>query len=129
MSEKEARFKSSYQGEIEYLFEGTTYRVREFGIDYGDYNEGVFEREILPSIGTVKMFPVTEFPSDEVMELFPGFVAARYNPEKRCIETKVEPDTLPYCQGVNRYGRIARVAAKRLSKYMDMKTYCPELFA
>ena len=80
-------FVSNYQGESDYKYLNQRYRVRNFGLDYGDYNEGVYESNIIPSVGTVMGF-IDEYPPEAVMAKFPGYVAGRYNRETKRIETQ-----------------------------------------
>jgi len=90
------QFISSYQGESDYRINGDRYSLRLFAHDDGQYNPGVYDREILPCVGTVtRCFKSDGFPSDEVMELFPGYIAARYNFDTKQIEYKgIKPETV-----------------------------------
>ena len=90
------QFISSYMGELEYRVNGTCYRQRVSTTEYerSICNAGVWEREVLPSVGTVKGEPGV-FPPPEVMAEFPGYVPARWNPETGAIETDGLPDVVP----------------------------------
>ncbi len=82
-------FISAYQGESDYEINGERHHLRVESFNDGQYNPGVYDREILPCVGTVcRCFKSDGFPSDEVMKLFPGYVAARYNFDTQEIEYK-----------------------------------------
>jgi hypothetical protein len=75
------QFVSSYAGESDYLVNGRKYRIRYFAIPTMSYADGVFAREILPAVGTVRAYDsggFYQFPPDDVVALFPGFIGARY---------------------------------------------------
>lgn len=107
------QFISNYQGESDFTFRGERYHVRHFALDYEHYNGDVYEREVLPSVGTVRKFIANEFPTSEIMAHFPGYVPARYNPDSRQIETASAAHTQPYQFG-SRVGLIATSAVERL---------------
>ena len=87
------QFISGYQGQFDYEIDGKRYECRSSAFDSGQYMPGIYEREILPLVGTVRKSCSQEFPSDAVMALFPGYVAARWNPETKKMETKETPAT------------------------------------
>ena len=78
-------FRLSYDGEAEYDIRRdhriiVRVSVRHWGNTRQQYNGDYFERGILPQVGTVRWASSTqylEFPPDEVVALFPGFVACR----------------------------------------------------
>lgn len=77
------RFISSYQGSAEYDINGTIYSVRTFALPNSSATEQykVTERA---EVGTVraKHWPnFCTFPPAEVMAEFPGYIAARVNPD------------------------------------------------
>ena len=84
-------FISSYQGCADYMIGGNRYECRFFGDDFGQYMPEVYDREILPCVGSVKKFAGSEYPSDEVMALFPGYVGCRYNAKLNVMEFQSPP--------------------------------------
>ena len=109
------RFVSGYMGEIDYLVDGARYRQRVSTSEYerSICNDGVFEREVLPCVGTVRGEPGI-FPPPEVMAEFPGYVPARWNPETNAIETDGTPDVVP---GTSGNIAVARAYRDELSRY------------
>lgn len=99
------RFIASYAGEAEYEIDGQRYEVRHFANPEMAYNTGVYEREILPAVGTVrhKHSPeFSEFPPAAVVAEFPGFVGARWNTQTWTLEydgpaPRLMPDPLVSC--------------------------------
>lgn len=86
------RFKVSYRGEADYLFEGKEYRVRFFAEDDGHYNGDYYQTGIEPFVGCLShKHDFHEFPSPAVLEAFqeenPGIVGARYTDE-RCAKVE-----------------------------------------
>jgi len=85
-----ARFISAYQGAAHYEVGGRRYGVRRWASDDGHYTD--FAGDIVPYVGTVRCeHPVGEFPPPEVLELFPGFVGARYDHETGRVEYHPHP--------------------------------------
>ncbi len=109
-------FISNYQGMSEYKLMGELYEVRHFAIDYGDYYGDVFEREILPKVGTVSKKCSSDFPSDEIMAFFEGYVPARYNQETRHIETIGTPKIVPMPWLDKRNGKMAEADLRLFSQ-------------
>ena len=109
------QFVSSYMGEFDYTINGKRYRQRVSTSEYerSVCNVGVFEREVLPCVGTVRGEPGI-FPPPEVMAEFPGYVPARWNPETNIIETDGTPDVVPGTCGTI---AIARAYRDELAKY------------
>jgi len=78
-------FRLSYDGEAEYDIRQDgriigRVSVRYWGNTRQTYNGDYFERGILPQVGTVRWTSCNqylEFPPDEVVALFPGFVGCR----------------------------------------------------
>ncbi len=89
-----ARWTSVYKGEYWVDYNGESYSVRfaAFDEDSESFNPGVWAREIVPSVGTVKGPNICEFPTDEavsaVLACIPGdrsfetFRLARWNGEQ-----------------------------------------------
>ena len=89
MPAKTKTFRLSYAGEAEYDVDGVLYAVRYFANPRMPYAEGVLEKFIRPAVGTVRHYESSkfhDFPPREVVELFPGFVGARWNPETWQLE-------------------------------------------
>lgn len=84
-------FISAYQGAAEYRINGKRYHCRTSAEDNGQYCKGVYEREILPLVGCVEEFCSDDFPTEEIMAQFPGYVAARYNRDTQSFEFKGTP--------------------------------------
>lgn len=95
MSRETPEFISAYQGASDFRWKGQRYTVRWLGRDDGQYNPGVFENDVLPTVGTVKAFCSHDYPPEELMAFFKGYVPARYNPEKGRIETIGKPNVVP----------------------------------
>ncbi len=95
MKQEVPEFISAYQGASDFRWRGQRYTVRWLGRDDGQYNPGVFENEVLPTVGTVKAFCSDEYPPAELMAFFKGYVPARYNRKKGCIETLGTPNVVP----------------------------------
>jgi len=84
-SKLQAEFTSGYAGETDYdIRDRSTGRViakvvaRHWGNLDGAWNTGVWESDIEPAIGSVwykKSDLWQEFPTPEIMELFPNYVA------------------------------------------------------
>ena len=109
------QFVSSYMGEFDYTINGKRYRQRVSTSEYerSVCNVGVFEREVLPCVGTVRGEPGI-FPPPEVMAEFPGYVPARWNPETKAIETDGTPDVVTGTSGTI---ILARAWRDELAKY------------
>src|SRR4051812_29529176 len=84
-------FKCAYQGQFDYKVEGRgRIEVRVFA--YDDYHRNF--AEVAASVGSVRLgygWADVLFPPEEVVALFPGFVAARYNPKTKQIEYRPGP--------------------------------------
>lgn len=83
------RFLVSYAGEVDYDVAGERYRVRYFGIPHIPWNTNVWQGQILPEIGTVRYDDSRKFhtfPPAAIVELFPGFVGARWNTDTWTLE-------------------------------------------
>ena len=91
------QFISSYMGETNYLIDGIRYTKRYEASSYerSICNPSVFERECLPFVGTVRG-EFEQFPSDDIMRHFPGYVPARWNPQTNKVETKGKPKIIDH---------------------------------
>lgn len=79
-------FKSSYQGESEYLYQG-----KRYGIRYMLQDTNSFTPEYVPFLRRLVgccygVSEPLEYPPLEVLANFPGYVAARYTPDYQHIE-------------------------------------------
>jgi len=101
----EKQFVSSFAGSADYIVNGVKYSVRTWADAKGAW-AAAYLPTVLAEVGTVRAThhpEFTEFPSAEVMELFPGYIAARINPEK---DYRVEYNGSAPVTFVNRYGWI-----------------------
>jgi hypothetical protein len=85
-----ARFVCAYRGHMDYEVAGRRYRVQAFAHDDGHWPNFP---EVAAYVGTVSCeYPgFGTFPPPEVLALFPGFVAARYNRDTKAIEYHPAP--------------------------------------
>lgn len=79
-------FKSSYQGESEYLHDGKRYAIRYMLADAHS-----FSAEYVPFLEQLVgcCYGMTDrltYPPLEVLANFPGYIAARYTPDYKCVE-------------------------------------------
>lgn len=77
-----AQFVCSYRGEHTYRIGSESYHIRRAAYD-GIYVEGYFESGIVPTVGCVYGGDIQQFPPAEVLALFPGYVAARWDMESK----------------------------------------------
>ena len=117
-SEQAPQFISNYQGQSDYRFKGQRISVRHFALDYGDYQPDVFEHEILPRVGTVWEFLGENYPDEELMAFFPGYVPSRYNRETLQVETTEPAQVEPYHFG-SQQGFIATVEVIRRKRLAE----------
>ena len=90
-------FHLSYDGEVEFGIRQDhrligRVSVRHWGNTRQTYNRDYFERGILPQIGTVRWHSSSkwrEFPPDEIVALFPGFVGCRLVFHPRIPDLKI----------------------------------------
>jgi len=86
------KYLFTLRGEAEYQVDGERVIARHRAFRDPSRNEDEYEREILPRVGTVYLpAKPDEFPSPEVLALFPGFVGSRDNPTTRRIECTATP--------------------------------------
>jgi hypothetical protein len=87
------RMIASYKGETEYDINGTRYavRFRAFDDDRQTFAPGVFDREIVPHVGTIYRYHERHlWPDAAIVALFPGYIASRWNPETNATEYRAD---------------------------------------
>src|SRR5262249_4557514 len=106
MPMKTKTFRLSYAGEAEYYVDGVLYAARYFANPRLPYAEGVYDQFIRPAVGTVRHGESSrfhDFPLREIVELFPGFVGARWNRDTWELEYDGKPPTRVPCRLVPCY--------------------------
>lgn len=89
----------SYRGELDIYLDDVRYAIRRFGDNHGEvYREGVFESNILPTVGTIRLASCHKgFPPKEIIQWAkenygPHYVGAMYNLDtKRYEYTEPQP--------------------------------------
>ena len=117
-------FYCGFQGTTDYKIRGITYSVRYVADPHGTWNDGVWESDILPTVGTVvsRQYYVRQgccydFPPEDILTIFPGFVGARWNSALGRIEYQGDPpETF-----VDRFGNVRPTAAMP-----ELEYYYPE---
>jgi hypothetical protein len=97
---KDCEILSWYDGELDVAYKGKRHHLRFAAFEHRQnvYNPGVWENEIVPSVGTIKGPNVLEYPSDDAVAAikdllsegstvdFSTFVPARWNDDEKRIE-------------------------------------------
>jgi len=121
------QFIASYRGESDYTIGGKRYSVRHWGNDDGHYNGDYYATGIRPLIGCVRFHHYPDFhvfPSQEVMDLFPGFVAARLAHDTYAAEyiNDAKPDLVLTSWGYEYPRWLAEQEWKRDQTYHHART-------